>query len=183
MKTLNRILYCGPEDSLFKKLSHFASDLTWEARQTNFSTSPQKFARQSKASVLILKVKNEFDLKHQEWLSRKSNFSVPVIIVCQNGSMEMAIQAIQYRAFDYFSGSESVENIIKKVREALAAVSTRASRRHSEGRSQVLIGNDPSILRINEQAEQMANDRNPLLIKGEAGTGKEHLAYGMYRLS
>lgn len=182
MKNQKRVLYCGPEDSLFKKLSRSAPDLIWEARQINFSSSPQKVARQSKASVLLLKVKTEFVLKHQEWLS-KNNASVPVIIVCQNGNMEMAIQAIQYGAFDYFSTTQSSDVIIDKIRQALEGATTQSSKRNPDVKNQVLLGNHPSILQVNQQAEAMAQDHNPVLITGEAGTGKEHLAYGMYRLA
>jgi hypothetical protein len=85
-KSLPRVLYCGTEDSIFRKLSKYAEDYILEAKTPSFSGSPQKFARSRKASVLILRIKHEFDLKHQEWLSR-SDRSIPIIVLCQNGTI------------------------------------------------------------------------------------------------
>ncbi len=61
--------------------------------------------------------------------------------------------------------------------------STRVTRRHLEGLDHILLGNDPAIASINQQAIALACDRKPLLIVGEPGTGKEHLAFGICRQS
>ena len=182
MKTHTTILYCGPEDALFKKLSRASRDLVWEARQPKFNRSPQKLAQDAKASVLLLRIKKEFELKHQEWLSRNDS-SIPFIVIAQNDTLEIAIQSVQYGAYDYFCVNRSVDVILRKIREALLMKSTKVTRRHLEGVNHILLGNDPAIENINRQAEQLACDRKPLLLVGEPGTGKEHLAFGLYRHS
>ena len=182
MNSTPRVIYCGPEDSLFKKLSRFAGDFILEARRINFRVPPQKLAQSRKASVLILRLKNEIDIRAQEWLSM-SNASVPVIVLLQNGTVETAIQALQYGIFDYFCASQDVEAIVKKVREAIIWKNTKAVKRPMTSDYQLLLGNNPDILRVNEQAQRLAIDSRSVMFLGEPGTGKEHLAYGIHRIS
>jgi len=47
----------------------------------------------------------------------------------------------------------------------------------------LLLGKNPKILEINEQARKLAHEKRPVLLRGENGAGKEHLACAMYRLS
>ena len=176
-----RVLYCSGEDAIYKKLSRSARDFVLEARQPNFTVPPQKFARNKKASILILKIKKEFDLRYQEWLSR-NDASVPVIVLCQDGSVEVAVHALQYGVFDYFCVNHNIEKIVRRIREALAWTNTRALKWEREKSPRnILTGSDPQIAQINERVRAIALDNQPLLLFGETGTGKEHLAYGIYR--
>jgi DNA-binding NtrC family response regulator len=177
-----RVVYCGPEDSYFKKLSRYCDGYFLEAKSTNFAGSPQKFARSRKASVLVLKIRNEFELKHQEWLSRH-DASVPLLIIAQNGTIETAIHVLQYGVFDYFCASENPGKISRRIREAVDWRATKVLKKPGPLRSELLLGEDSRILEINERARKLAQEKLPLLLYGETGTGKEHLAYGMYRLS
>jgi len=179
---LSRVIYCGPEDPVFKKLARTSADLYWEARPIHFTGSPQQFARQSKARALVLKVKNEFDLKHQEWLSRNDS-SIPVIVLCQNGTIQTAIQALQYGVFEYFCAAQNAETIVERIREATSVCPVWRAKRPMDRDEQLLLGTHPEILQINEAARKLAQERKPILLRGEHGAGKEHLAAGMYKLS
>ena len=181
--SLPRIVYCGNEDSFFRKLSKYADDLLLEARNTSFGGSPQKFAQSKKACVLILKIKNEFDLKHQEWLS-KNDAMYPVIVISVNGTVETAIHALQYGIFDYFCASQGLERIVQRIRDAVVWRNLRSLKRPVETVTEpLLLGKHPEILSINDRARTLAHENKPLLVLGEQGTGKEHLAYGIYTLS
>lgn len=182
-KSLPRVLYCGSEDAIFRKLSKYAEDYILEAKTPSFSGSPQKFARLKKASVLILRIKHEFDLKHQEWLSR-SDRSIPMIVVCQNGTIETAVQVLQYQVFDYFSGLHSFDVMARRIEQALTWRSLKPQKTFLEERSHsLLLGSNPEIKKVNERAMNIASENKPVVVLGETGTGKEHLAYGIYCLS
>lgn len=182
-KTLPRVVYCGSEDAIFKKLSKYAEDYVLEAKTPSFSGSPQKFARLKKASVLILRIKHEFDLKHQEWLSR-SDRSIPIIVLCQNGTIETAVQVLQYQVFDYFSGLHSFDVMARRIEQALTWRSLKPQKSYVDERSDpLLLGSNPEIKKVNERAMHIASENKPVLVLGETGTGKEHLAYGIYCLS
>jgi len=177
-----RVVYCGPEDALFKKLSRYADGFLLEPRKISFQGAPQKLAHSRKASALIVKVKNELDIKTQEWLSR-NDASVPVIVLCQNGTIETAIHALQYGIFDYFCTSQNFETIAGKIREAIVWKNTKAVKRPIASDYQLLLGKNPDILKVNEQAKRLASATQPLLLLGEAGTGKEFLAQGIHQIS
>jgi DNA-binding NtrC family response regulator len=180
-RPLPRVLFCGSEDSIFKKLAKQAGEYVLEAR-ASLSGSPQKFARLKKASVLLLPVKQEVDLKHQEWLSR-SDGSVPIIVLCQNGTMETAIQVLQYHVFDYFSGLHSFDIVAQRIEQALAWRAIRPQKKYLDVRNPLLLGANPEIKKVNERALHIVAENKPIVVLGETGTGKEHLAYGIYRLS
>ena len=182
MNSLPRVVYCGPEDSTFRKLSRYTDDFLIEARKVPYQSTPQKFAQSRKACVLIVKLKSEIDIRTQEWLS-KSDASVPVIILLQNGTIETAIQALQYGIFDYFCASQELDAIAKKIREAIIWKNTKAVKRPMTPDYNLLLGKNPEILRLNQQAQQLAYDSRPVMLVGETGTGKEHLAHGIHRLS
>ncbi len=182
MNSPPRVIYCGSEDSLFKKLSKFTDDFTLEARKITFHGTPQQFAQSRKAAVLILKLKNEIDLRTQEWLS-KSNASVPVIVLLQNGTVETAIHALQYGIFDYFSADQNIEAITQKIREAIVWKNTKAVKRPMTPDYTLLLGKNLDIVRLNEQARNLASDSRPVMFLGETGTGKEHLANGIHQIS
>jgi DNA-binding NtrC family response regulator len=182
MNSAPRVVYCGPEDSLFKKLSRYSEDFTMEARKIQFQGTPQRIAQSRKASVVLLKLKNEIEIRAQEWLS-KSDASVPVIVLMQNGTVETAIHALQYPIFDYFCASQDVEAIANKIREAIIWKNTKSVKRPMTSDYQLLLGNHPDVLHVNEQAERLADDPRPVMFFGEPGTGKEHLATGIHRIS
>src|SRR5262245_35717659 len=167
-----RVVYCGSEDSLFKRLERHSEDLILEAKNINFRGSPQKLAHSKKASVLILRIKNEFELKHQEWLSRNDH-SVPVIVLCQDGLLQTAIHALQYGVFDYFGSNQSIDVIVSRIYDAITWRSLKSFKRTSELGNQILLGTHPEIRSINERARSLARDSEPLLVCGELGTGKE----------
>lgn len=179
-----RVLYCGPEDAYSRRLSKRGSgEFQVESRSVQFTGSPQKLAKTRRASALILKIRTQLDLKHQEWLSR-SDASIPVIVICQNGTLETAVHALQYRIFDYFSTDQSVDIIVKRVQEALDWKVARPWKRTGDSVTGLLHGKHPDIQRINEEAKSLANESaKPVVLYGEAGTGKEHLASGIHRLS
>lgn len=180
--TLPRVLYCSPEDGFYKKLSQLRGEFVLEARPIPFRSSPQKLAHSRKATVLILRIKNEFDLKYQEWLSR-NDASVPIIVLCQNGTVQTAVHALQYGVFDYFCLSQDMKLIVKRIEDAIEWKSCPVLKRKMDEPEQLLLGNNPRIREINAQAQDLALQRHPLVLYGESGSGKQHLAYGMYRMS
>jgi DNA-binding NtrC family response regulator len=182
MNLLPRVVYCGPEDAIFKKLSRYTDGFQLEVRKVNHHGTPQKLARTCKACVIILKVKNELDVQTQEWLSR-NDASVPVIVLCQNGNVETAIHALQYGIFDYFCTSQDFVAIAEKIREAIVWKNTKAVKRPIATDYQLLLGKNPDIVALNEQAKRAASSLQPLLLFGEAGTGKEYLAQGIHQIS
>lgn len=177
-----RVLYCSSEDGFYKKLSQQRGEYLLESRAIPYKTSPQKLAESRNAAALLVRIKNEFDLKLQEWLSR-NDASVPIIVLCQNGTIQTAVHALQYGVFDYFCLSQDIKLISRRIEEAIAWKASPLLKRKQEEPEQLLLGSNARIREINDQAKELARDRHPLVLYGEAGSGKQHLAYGMYRIA
>ncbi len=95
----------------------------------------------------------------------------PVILLTAYGTIQNAVDAMKYGAFDYLLkpfSSDSLENI---VRRALDSTS-----RKQEKVSHEILTQDPVFSRTLEQAGQAALSTATVLIEAESGTGKELLA-------
>src|SRR5262249_21983226 len=104
--------------------------------------------------------------------------------ISQDGPIETAIHATQYGIYEYFTISQGPELISRWIRNAISWTATNVIKRRTPIQDrQLLIGLHPEILKINERAKIFAVENKPLLVSGEAGTGKQHLAYGIHRLA
>src|SRR5262245_3239400 len=126
-----RVLYCGTEDGFFKKLSRHADGYQLDARLFPLNGTPRKVARLKKAVALILKVKDDLEPRQLEWLSH-SDGSIPIIVLCQNGTLKTAVRILQYRIFDYFSTTQSPVVIANRIREAVTETEARSFKKPQE---------------------------------------------------
>lgn len=130
---------------------------------------------------------DEFDvLRHVKTLQT----GIPVILLAERGSVELAIRAIQEEgAFYYFEKPVDA----KKLRVVLdrAVELTEARRENALLRRQLqdrgtfgeLVGNSAPMREIYSLVEQVAPSSASVLITGESGTGKELIARTIHQLS
>jgi DNA-binding NtrC family response regulator len=96
----------------------------------------------------------------------------PIILLTAYGTIQNAVDAMRYGAYDYLLkpfSAESLENIVRK------ALDSSALRKY-ERASHALITQDPQFSRTIEQAAHAAASTATVLIEAESGTGKELLA-------
>jgi two-component system response regulator HydG len=107
---------------------------------------------------------------------------VEVILMTAYGTIETAVQAIKRGAFDYITKPFTTRELIEKLRRlptgreagpADPAVQTF-------GR---LVARSPSMLRLFARARELADDKRPLLVRGENGTGKDLLSEAVHQHS
>ncbi|MDQ5845436.1 MAG: sigma-54 dependent transcriptional regulator [Acidobacteriota bacterium] len=121
---------------------------------------------------------------------RAQQFDVPVILLAESGTIELAIRAIQEEgAYHYFE--KPVDD--NKLRVVLdRAVELTEARRENEllrrqlqdrGAFGELVGNSPPMREIYSLIEQLAPSSASVLITGESGTGKELIARTIHQLS
>ncbi|HZI60506.1 MAG TPA: sigma-54 dependent transcriptional regulator [Pyrinomonadaceae bacterium] len=123
-------------------------------------------------------------------LIKSQQIDVPVILLAESGTVEMAMRAIQEEgAYHYFEKPVDVN----KLRIVLdRAVELTEARRENEllrrqlqdhGTFGELVGNSPAMREIYALVEQVAPSSASVLITGESGTGKELIARTLHRLS
>ena len=121
---------------------------------------------------------------------RAQQSDIPVIVLAESGSIELAIRAIQEEgAYHYFE--KPVDSNKLRVVLDRAVELTEAKRENQLLRRQLqdrgafgeLVGNSAPMREIYSLVEQVAPSSASVLITGESGTGKELVARTIHQLS
>jgi DNA-binding NtrC family response regulator len=119
----------------------------------------------------------------REW-QQSQRVTAPVVMMSGHGTVETAVEATRLGAVDYVEKPLSLAKLLRTVRGALdegrnrqiAARSTLPPLLAPVGRSRLM-------RELREQARQIATHEAPVLIVGEAGTGREAFARYIHSLS
>jgi DNA-binding NtrC family response regulator len=115
---------------------------------------------------------------------------IPVILLAERGSVELAIRAIQEEGAFYYFEKPVDANKLRLVLDRAVEL-TEARRENALLRRQLqdrgtfgeLVGNSAAMREIYSLVEQVAPSSASVLITGESGTGKELIARTIHQLS
>lgn len=102
-----------------------------------------------------------------------------VIMISGHGTIETAIDTIRYGAYDFLEKPLTLERIvmiIKHLDDKMSLMQDLRSSKYKNIKKYDLIGVSDAILRLKEKIERIATMNSWVLITGENGTGKEHVA-------
>ncbi len=91
---------------------------------------------------------------------------VDAIVFTAYGSVEAAVEAMRLGALDFLTKPVTADVIIRRVQELRKGPMVAAA----------IVGNSPPIERLRQQAQRLAEVRSTVLITGEIGSGRRHLA-------
>jgi DNA-binding NtrC family response regulator len=119
----------------------------------------------------------------REWQQSQS-LSAPVVMMSGHGTVETAVEATRLGAVDYVEKPLSLAKLLRTVTSALE----EGGRQRKAARSPLPpllapVGRSRLMRDLREQAKQLAPHEAPVLILGEAGTGREAFARYMHSLS
>jgi DNA-binding NtrC family response regulator len=112
--------------------------------------------------------------------------ALPVIILTGDTGIPSAVKAIQLGATNYFTkpiNTQQVEAAAKGALERLALLTELEElrgQRKDPGQLRRLMGGSPSVLRLQEQVQQVAGTQFTVLVQGETGAGKEVVARAIH---
>jgi two-component system response regulator AtoC len=113
---------------------------------------------------------------------KKTNSSIPVIILSAAGQTKTVVDAMKMGAADFlvkpFEEQElelAIQNVIEK-QKLKEEVKTLKRQLDSYVEAGDILSTNPKVLRIKEIAKHVADTDVPVLISGESGVGKEVLA-------
>lgn len=112
--------------------------------------------------------------------------SIEIIIISGHASIDMAVNAVKFGAFDFIEKPLSIDRLLTAVRNAQAIADLRHENsrlKQSRRCASQLNGDSPAIQTIRELIEQAAKSHARVLITGENGTGKELAARRIHELS
>ncbi len=102
----------------------------------------------------------------------QTNFPrIPIAVISAHGSMESAIQALKYGAFDFLTKPIDLNFLRAVVQSALNIKPQQVSSKPS------IVGNSQVIQGLRKTIEKVARSQAPIYISGESGTGKELAAH------
>ncbi len=91
---------------------------------------------------------------------------VEAIVVTAFGSVEAAVEAMRHGALDFLTKPITADQLLRRVRTF----------RSAPMRGLALVGESPFMDRLRKQAVRLAGVRSTVLLLGETGTGRRHLA-------
>ena len=118
--------------------------------------------------------------------TRKTNSTVPFIMLTGHGNIETAVESMKLGAYDFISKPPDLNRLINSVRNALEKKELIAENkilRKKVAKKYQIIGNSKSIMEIHAMIDKVAKTEARVLITGESGTGKELVAHNIHEKS
>ena len=118
--------------------------------------------------------------------TRKTNSTVPFIMLTGHGNIETAVESMKLGAYDFISKPPDLNRLINSVRNALEKKELIAENkilRKKVAKKYEIIGNSKSIMEIHAIIDKVAKTEARVLITGESGTGKELVAHNIHEKS
>jgi two-component system response regulator AtoC len=119
--------------------------------------------------------------------ARRRGLAMPVIVMTAYGSVDTAVEAMRRGAFDYITKPfdlDELDLLISRAFELDALTSENRFLRESGHRGLAdMVGHSPVMQAMFDQIRAVAVSRAPVLIFGETGTGKEHVARAIHESS
>jgi two-component system nitrogen regulation response regulator NtrX len=120
----------------------------------------------------------------REW--KTSGDDTPVVMMSGHGTIETAVEATRLGAYDFIEKPVTLAKLLITLERALEAQRLRADNQALRRQlSPVLapLGGSPAMQRLRGQLERLSSVDAPVLLLGEAGTGKESLARWLHEQS
>jgi len=118
--------------------------------------------------------------------TRKTNSTIPFIMLTGHGNIETAVESMKLGAYDFISKPPDLNRLINSVRNALEKkelVAENKILRKKVAKKYEIIGNSKSIMEIHAMIDKVARTEARVLITGESGTGKELVAHNIHEKS
>jgi DNA-binding NtrC family response regulator len=114
---------------------------------------------------------------------KSSNPKIIVIMMTAFGTINNAVEAMKFGAYDYITKPFDNDDLIYKVKQAFKVKDSMINRPDNIKEDTQLVGSSKEIKEIRKKIEKIKNLDTTILITGESGTGKGVIARDIHNLS
>lgn len=120
----------------------------------------------------------------KEW-TREQRLPFPVVMLSGHGTVDTAMEATRLGALDFVEKPLSLAKLLRTVEQAIAGGRETRNAPAALGQPASLepLGRSSVMQRLREQCRRAAGQDSPVLLLGEAGSGRESAARYMHALS
>ncbi len=121
----------------------------------------------------------------KEWAASDTP-DIPVVMMSGHGSVETAVEAIRFGAYDFLEKPLSTAKLLVTVERALQADRLRKENLRLKGRLEpatTLVGKSTAMQQLREAIERIAKTDSWVLVTGEPGSGKGVVARCLHHAS
>lgn len=110
---------------------------------------------------------------------QQSEHQIPVIVITAHGSMDVAIEAMKYGAFDFINKPVDLNNLRSLINNALLI----NEKTPTSSSILDLVGESTAAIKLKENIVKVSRSQAPVFIHGESGSGKELVARAIHKAS
>ncbi|MEZ6128397.1 MAG: sigma-54 dependent transcriptional regulator [Planctomycetaceae bacterium] len=186
-----RLLVIDDEPSILHAFRRAFDDPQLELLTAETAAEGERMAREDRPDVIVLDL-NLPDRSGLECFERikQINRQIPVIFITGHGTVESAIEATKYGAFDYLFKPLELKELKALVGKAIrlsemmktAPVVDPEQSGNADGK-QAMVGRCEAMQDVYKAIGRVAAKDMTVLIQGESGTGKELVAKAIYQHS
>jgi two-component system nitrogen regulation response regulator NtrX len=176
------ILIVDDEDDIRFQISGILNDEGYDTREADGDVSALQEIEVRRPSLVVLDIwleGSQRDGLELLKLIHHDHPDVPVVIISGHGTIEMAVQAIKFGAYDFIEKPFKADRLLLIIDRAIE--SARLRRENQELRARTggkfeLIGNSQPLGQLRQSIDKVSPTSSRVLITGASGTGKEVVA-------
>jgi DNA-binding NtrC family response regulator len=182
-----RILIVDDEDGMRRLLGRVLTREGYETSTVGSGAEALRLVANERFDLVVTDIKMP-EMDGLQLLEELKEYepSLPIIVMTAYGTIENAVQALRFGAYDYIAKPFETDEIKLTVAKALERERLLAENRYLhaelEGRYDFsgIIGGSPAMEQVYEMASSVAASNANVLITGESGTGKELMARSIH---
>lgn len=183
------ILIVDDEADIRMAISGILADEGYIVREASSSQEAAEAIRSRRPGLIVLDIwlKNS-ELDGLEYLEQivKDEPAPPVVMISGHGTIESAVKAIQFGAYDFIEKPFDADRLLLVIKRALEAARLKSEveeLRWRVGNSMDLLGESVAVNQLRQEIIKVAPTGSRVIITGPPGAGKEVVARVMHQQS
>lgn len=169
------ILVVDDEPDIRQLIGEILTDFDYVVTEVHDAAAARTAVRLQKFDAILLDIWMPGDdgiTLLKEWYD--AEFETPVIMLSAHGSIETAVEATRYGAFDYLEKPVSIGRLDITVRNAVSSkeVSTKHRVTRKSDTQVDLVGSSPAIATLRGEINKLSQAKSDVFVIGEVGSGR-----------